>query len=227
MRMPPFEQILCRQRSGERTLARERQRDMALTRCTRQASVRDRESALVNDTAATGKPCYRWWRVASWSAIALLLSLPAVLRFPWSLSDFAIMGLLLGSVGLGIDFLVRQSSRVSVRLGSIVAVLTGLLTIWVNLSVGMIGDDDAYNLLFLLPPFLVLVGGIVVRVEPLSMARLCLAAAVLQAAIGLAGYGMDPRGAVVSGSFGLLWFLGATLFRLGAKAPDVTGDSRS
>jgi hypothetical protein len=177
--------------------------------------------SLMNDTAAKLKPSYRPWRIAGWSAIALLLSLPAVLRFPWTLSDFAIMALLLGLVGLGIDFSLRQSGSVWVRLGSIVAVLTGFLTIWVNLAVGMIGDGNAYNLLFLLPPFVVLAGGIFVRGQPLQIARLCLVAALLQVAIGFGGYGIDPRGAVLSASFGLFWLLGATLFRWGAKSSEV------
>lgn len=172
----------------------------------------------MNNTAAQQRPRYRSWRIAGWSAIALLLSIPAVFRFPWTLSDFVIMGVLLGSVGFGIDFLVRQSGSLPVRLGLVVAVLTGFLTIWVNLAVGMIGDASPYNLLFLLPLMVGLVGGIIVRLEPHRMSALCLVATVLQVGIGLGGYGMDPRGAIFSAGFGMFWLLAATLFRMDVKA---------
>jgi hypothetical protein len=157
------------------------------------------------------------WRIAGWGTIALLLSIPAIFRFPWTLSDFVIMGVLLGTVGLGIEFLVRQSGSMFVRLGAIVAVLTAFLTIWVNLAVGMIGDDEPYNLLFLLPLTAALVGGLLVRLEPRAMARVMLGCALLQVAIGLGGYGMDPRGAVFSACFGFFWLLSAALFRGGAS----------
>lgn len=157
------------------------------------------------------------WRLIGWGTIALLLSLPAILRFPWTASDFIIMGVLLGSVGLGIEFLVRQSGSVFVRLGAIVAVLTGFLTIWVNLAVGMIGDDNAYNLLFLIPLGIALAGAIAVRLDARSMVRVTLVSALLQVAIGLGGYGVDPRGAIFSAMFGFFWLFSAALFRAGER----------
>jgi len=157
------------------------------------------------------------WRVAGWGALAALLSLPAILRFPWTASDFLIMGVLLGSVGLGIEFLIRQSGSTFVRLGAAAAVLTTFLTIWVNLAVGMIGDGEPYNLLFLIPPAVTLGGGLLVRLRPMTTSRLALLSAALQVAIALGGYGMDPRGAIFGASFGLLWLLTAALFRAGFR----------
>lgn len=157
------------------------------------------------------------WRPIGWGTIAVLLSIPAIFRFPWTASDFVIMGILLGSVGLGIEFLVRQSGNRFVRLGAIVAVLTGFLTIWVNLAVGMIGDDEPYNLLFLLPLLAALFGGIAVRLQPEGMFRVVLVSALLQTGIGLGGYGMDPRGAILSACFGLFWLFSAALFRAGSS----------
>lgn len=157
------------------------------------------------------------WRIAGWGSIAVLLSIPAIFRFPWTLSDFVIMGLLLGSLGLGIEFLVRQSGSLFVRLGAIVMVLTGFLTIWVNLAVGMIGDDELYNLLFLLPLGAALLGGAIVRLDPRAMVKVSLLAALLQVGIGLGGYAMDPRGAILSAGFGLFWLFAAALFRAGSN----------
>ena len=57
------------------------------------------------------------WRLIGWGGIAVLLSQPAILRFPWTASDFILRGVLLGSVGLGIEFLVRRSGSTFARLG--------------------------------------------------------------------------------------------------------------
>jgi hypothetical protein len=172
---------------------------------------------MIDVTAAHPSPLRNPWRIAGWGTIATLLSLPAILDFPWTASDFIIMGVLLGSVGLGIEFLVRRSGSVFVRLGSIMVVLTAFLTIWVNLAVGMIGDDEPYNLLFAGVLLVALLGSLLVRLRPGSMVKVTLVAAFLQVAVGLGGYGMDPRGAVFSACFGLFWLLAAALFQAGSS----------
>lgn len=157
------------------------------------------------------------WRLLGWGFLAALLSLPAILRFPWTASDFVIMGILLGSVGLGVELVLRLSGDAFVRLGAVMVVLTCFLTIWVNLAVGMIGDENPYNLLFLVPVATGLIGTISVRVNAKPSALIAVIAAILQAAIGLGGYGVDPRGAVLSACFAFFWLLAAALFRAGAS----------
>ena len=171
----------------------------------------------MTDQAMPRRPFFNPWRVAGWGLIAALLSLPAILRFPWTASDFVIMGVLLGSVGLGIEFLAARAGNIFVRLGAVVTVLTAFLTIWVNLAVGMIGDDNAYNLLFLAPVAVGIAGLVVVRLDGRRSAVVTVAAAALQVAIGLGGYGQDPRGAILSATFGLFWLFAAALFRAGAS----------
>jgi hypothetical protein len=168
-------------------------------------------------TAASSRRLFNPWRIGGWGLIATLLTLPAILRFPWTASDFVIMGILLGSVGLGIEFLVRQPGTLLSRLGGIVVVLTAFLTVWVNLAVGMIGsEDNPYNLLFLGLLGLVLAGAIRVRLVARGMFRLTLFAAAAQAAIGLGGLGTDLRGAIFSTAFAFLWLFSAALFRAGS-----------
>ena len=169
----------------------------------------------MTDTIASGRRAP--WRLLGWGMLFLLLSIPAIFRWPWSGSDFVIMGILLGSVGLGIEFLVRLSGNALVRLGAIVVVLTSFLTIWVNMAVGMIGDDNPYNLLFLIPVAVGVLGAIAVRLDARRSALVAFGAAVLQVAIGLDGYAQDPRGAVLSACFGLFWLFAAALFRAGAS----------
>lgn len=158
------------------------------------------------------------WRLLGWGLIATLLSIPAIFRWPWTASDFVIMGVLLGSVGLGIEFLVRLPGTLFTKLGGIVAVLTAFLTIWVNLAVGMIGsEDNPYNLLFLGLLALVLIGGVWVRLEPRKMVVLMLGAAGIQVVLALGGLGTDQRGAIFSAVFGLFWLFSAALFRAGSS----------
>jgi hypothetical protein len=174
--------------------------------------------AMTDLTPPRRRPFLNPWRLAGWGLIATLLSLPAILRFPWTASDFVIMGVLLSTVGLGIEFLVARAGNIFVRLGAIVMVVTGFLTIWVNLAVGMIGsEDNLYNQLFIGNLLLVLVGGIWARLRPAAMVKVALFGAAVQAALALGGLGTDQRGAIFSGVFALFWLFAAALFRAGSS----------
>ena len=169
------------------------------------------------DTAIGGR-LMNPWRIAGWSLAALLLLLPFVaMRFTnqvdWDETDFIVMGALIGSVGLGMEFLVRKSAGTAYRLGAVLAALAFFLTIWVNLAVGMIGsEDNPYNLLFGGVLLIALGGAILARFEAGGMARALFAAAAAQAAASLFGLAADPRGAVFGLVFAGLWALAAGLF---------------
>lgn len=154
-----------------------------------------------------------WWRIAMWGTLGTLLSLPAIFRFPWTTSDFVIMGIMLGSVGLGIEFLVRRSGSIGFRLGSIVAVLTAFMTVWANLAVGMIGsEDNPYNLYFMAIPPTVFVAAGLARFDARHTAWIMAGAAGVQLALALGGMDFDLRGARFSSFFAFLWLIAATLF---------------
>ena len=154
-----------------------------------------------------------WWRLAMWGALATLLSLPAIFRFPWTASDFVIMGIMLGSVGLGIEFLVRRSGSYAFRLGAVAAVLTSFMTVWANLAVGMIGsEDNPYNLYFMAIPLVVFVTAAMVRFEACRIAWILAGAAAVQLALALGGLDVDLRGARFSSFFAVLWLIAAALF---------------
>ncbi len=153
------------------------------------------------------------WRVAMWGAFATLLSLPALFRFPWSASDFVVMGVMLGSVGLGIEFLVRRSGSNAFRLGSVAAVLTAFMTVWANLAVGMIGsEDNPYNLYFMAIPPVVFAAAALVRFDAGRTAWIMTAAAGVQLALAFGGLDVDLRGARFSSFFAFLWLIAAALF---------------
>ncbi len=159
------------------------------------------------------------WRIAGWGFAAALLATPFVaMQFTrevnWTAGDFVFAGVMIGTVGVAIEFLVRQSGSWAYRGGALIAALTAFLTIWVNMAVGMIGDDNAYNLLFLAPIAAAVCGGILARLRADGMAYAMASAALLQALVAIGGMAQDPRGAIFSLLFALPWLVAAALFRV-------------
>jgi len=88
------------------------------------------------------------WRVILWGSLALVLALPAVaMQFTgevdWSASDFIIMGVLLGMLGLGIELIMRLLRDWPARLAAAAAAVMVFLAIWVELAVGVFGTPFA------------------------------------------------------------------------------------
>ena len=159
------------------------------------------------------------WRIIGWGIPVLLLLLPYVANAPWTASDYVIAAVLLGSVGLAFELIVRKSGSLSYRLGAALAVVAAFLTVWANGAVGMIGDEDnPYNLVFLGVLVIALIGAILARFRPAGMMRAMAVTAVAQVAAGAFGLAADPRGAVLSMGFGGFWLVAAALFR--NAAPD-------
>jgi len=165
------------------------------------------------------------WRIALWGLAAALLALPAVaMRFTdevqWSAGDFVFAAVLIGGVGLVFELAVRLTPSPTYRAGAAAALAAAFLICWANGAVGMIGDEgNRYNLVFYGVILLALAGAAIARFRAAGTARAMLAAAVAQAAAGLAGLAADPLGAAFSTAFAGLWLLAAWLFRRAANPP--------
>ena len=171
---------------------------------------------------------FGYWRILMWGGAAALLSLPALaMRFypdagvNWSSGDFVVMGALLLVACSAVEIGARMSSHLLYRLGVIVAVGTGFLTVWVNLAVGMIqGEGNPMNLAFLGVLAIALLGAFAVRFAAQGMARVMIAAGIAQALIGVtvALAGLDKLYvALLIGLFALPWWLAAGLFQTAAN----------
>lgn len=162
-----------------------------------------------------------------WGTAACLLLLPlmAMRFFPdsgvnWTGSDFLTMGVMLatacGLYELGAWRSVNPAYRVAFGL----AVLTGFLTVWVNLAVGMLGsENDVLNLMFAGVLFIAAAGALIASLKPRGMALAMLAAAIAQlAAVGVALVigGFDVRELTFTALFALPWLASAALFRRAA-----------
>ncbi|HVF38022.1 MAG TPA: hypothetical protein VNA29_08810 [Sphingomicrobium sp.] len=170
-----------------------------------------------------GKP----WRIIGWSIPLVFLSLPFILGAPWTASDYIFMAVLFGVIGLGIEFLVRQSTSLPYRLAAAVTLLAAFLTVWVNAAVGMIGDsDNPLNLGFLVVLFVALIGSVLVRFRAGGMARVMAGAAAAQLVASALGLNTDPRGAVLSMGFATFWLIAAGLYWAAANEGPETPDTK-
>jgi len=149
--------------------------------------------------------------------VAMQLSAPGVL---WTGSDFVVMGVILAAACGTYELGAWLSGNGAYRAAFGVAVVAGFLLVWINLAVGIIGDeDDGANLLFGGVLAIGLIGALIARFQPQGMARAMVAMAIAQVLIGatalVAGWGYEAAG--LGGFFGALWLTSAALFRKAAR----------
>lgn len=106
---------------------------------------------------------------------AFLLLVPlAAMQFTdevaWSLFDFFAAWILLFGAGLTYTLIARKMSNIAYKTAVGVAVMTALLIIWANLSVGIIGaEGNPANIMYAGVIAVGIIGAIVVRFQPHGM----------------------------------------------------------
>ena len=165
------------------------------------------------------------WSLAIWGTAACLLLLPAIaMRFPgsgvdWDARDFIIMGVMFAIACGTYELATRLSDNVAYRAAAGIAIVTGFLTVWVNMAVGMLGSErNPANLLFGGVLAIGVIGTLVARFRPQGMVRVMYATAAAQGAMALyalfGGYaGVTPHIAM----FAIPWLVSAQLFRKAAR----------
>lgn len=188
---------------------------------------------------AGGAAGRRWnpWRIAGWSLAAALLLLPLVAGAPWTASDYVFAAVLILSVGLPIELVVRKTSDPAYRAGAGAALAGMFLIVWLTGAVGIIGSEaHAANLLYLGVLAVGLVGALAVRFQPAGLARVMAGVALGVAGIAVAalvaGWGAEGpvwpwEVVVLSGFFAALFAASAVLFRHAADAWPPAGPSRA
>lgn len=176
-------------------------------------------------------------RVAGWSLVAILLLLPAVAMYAgvdgvlWTASDFVVAAILLGGTGLLIEITVRISKNWAFRGGMAMGILTSLLLVWMNLAVGLIGNEEnVANLMYLVVLALGPVGGLFARFDARRMSQLMIAAALCQVAIGIVALALNftdhvPSALFLNGAFAVLWLIAAGLFHNATAAHNSQADA--
>ena len=112
----------------------------------------------------------------------LLIPLAAKLNsddFAWSPFDFVAAGIVLFGTGFMYLLLTRTAESVIYRVATGMALVSGLLLLWINAAVGIIGgEDDPANVMYLGVLGIGFLGGLVAQFRPLGMARTLFAMAV-------------------------------------------------
>ena len=176
-------------------------------------------------------------RVALVTALILLIPLVAM-RFTtevnWTFSDFVFAGIVLFATGLAYVLVASRWDSTTYRLAVGVAVAAGLLLVWVNAAVGLIGSEhNPANLLYGGVLAVALVGAIGARFRPMGMSRAMFAAALAYVAVTVTALCVwTPTGAaaepaahmtnvvVANALFATLWAVSGWLFRRAAIAAD-------
>lgn len=162
----------------------------------------------------------RKWRISMWAAATVLLALPAItMQFSdtvaWGPEDFAIFAVLLGIVCLTVELAARTSNHFSYLAGVSLAAVGGLMLVFINLAVGVIGEpDNLRNLAFFAIPLLGFLGALVGHFRPMSLIRVLVVMTVIQiSAAFLAPAEMMHVMIPFTGAFVGLWLLSAFLIR--------------
>jgi hypothetical protein len=144
----------------------------------------------------------------------------------WDVGDFVFLAILLTGLGLAYELALRVSNRSAYRAAAAIAIAAGLLSIWINLAVGIVGsEDNPANLIYAAVTAVAVAGAIIARFLPLGMARTMVATAVAQVLIFLvaliAGLGFTGP---ITVFFAGLWLVSAWLFQRAARERISTVD---
>ena len=166
------------------------------------------------------------WRIVGWGGAAFILLLPWMAESPWSAGDFIFMGLLMGSVGLGLELAVRKTGNTAYRAATGLALAAAFLLVWINGAVGIIGSErEDANLLYAGVLAIGLLASIVARFRPAGMGHAMIAAALTQVSVPVIASTLGPMPAApvwspevvgLTGFFAAMWLLSAALFRKAA-----------
>ena len=163
---------------------------------------------------------------------AFILQVPLVaMQFTdevaWDLADFVVAGILLFGAGLAYELIATKAGNNAYRTAVGLAVVAALLLVWVNLAVGIIGNEETLaNLMYIGVLAVGIIGAIVARFHPHGMALAMFATALAQASVAvialIAGMVLAYNSAIeilgINGFFVALWVGSAWLFRNAARA---------
>ncbi len=175
-------------------------------------------------------------RITLATAFILLLPLLAMQfidEVVWDLADFAVAGVLLFGAGLTYELIARKAGNIAYQAAVGVAVGTALLLVWMNLAVGIIGNEEnPANLMYIGVLAVGIIGALVARFQPHGLARVLFATALAQmlvavialaARVGTSGPVWPRDVLIATGFFATLWLGSALLFRNAARERTPAG----
>jgi hypothetical protein len=143
----------------------------------------------------------------------------------WGPMDFAIIGVLVLGNGLLYEYASTRAGTVAHRAAVGIAVAAGLLLVWVNLAVGMIGDEgNPANLMYVLVLAVALLGTAIARFEPREASIAMFATAATHAIVAVLALvaGLGPT-LFADAFFVGAWVASGLLFREASMASAPSG----
>lgn len=182
---------------------------------------------MKDQTKSKGESVVGPLRFSAWLAAVLILLLPLIaMQFTdsvnWSLMDFLFAAVLIVGVGISIELVMRKSRNITYQVAAGIALLAGLLLMWLSAGVGIIGaDGDPANLMFLGVIAVGVAGALAARFSPGGMSRAMIAVAfsqILVTLIALIGQLGSPDSSplqivLLNGFFVAMYIASAWLFR--------------
>jgi hypothetical protein len=111
-------------------------------------------------------------------AVAMLLKAEG---WDWNAADFVIMWVLIASAVAAYKFVASKAPNRAYRFAAGLGVVTGLILLWMNAAVGLIGsEDNPANSMYVGVLVVGLIGAALARLEPLGMARALFVTAAAQ-----------------------------------------------
>jgi hypothetical protein len=142
----------------------------------------------------------------------------------WDLADFAIFGAMLAGACGTYELAARMTGNGTYRAAVGVALAAAFVLVWMNLAVGVIGNEDnPANLMY---------GGRARgrdhrcrrrALRPHGMARALVATALAQASVAVIAWSADWHALVLTGFFVALWLISAWLFWRAAREQTPAG----
>jgi hypothetical protein len=166
------------------------------------------------------------WRIARWSAVAILLLIPLAMMqvtpdWHWGPGGFVLAGIVLGGPVLLYEAAARRAASSAYGLGPAIALAPSFLTVWTTVV-----RDDGNGIGFLMLVMAAAVGAFAAGFRAAGMARAMLSVAGIQAFLGLMiatapTTAHAPQGVVgvllASGVFVALWLIAAGCFWRAAR----------
>jgi hypothetical protein len=168
--------------------------------------------------------------VALVTGLLLLIPLTAKLVMAdmlWTVGDFVAAGILLFGAGLTFVLIARMGDNTTYRLAAGMAVAAGLLLVWAQLAVGLVGsEDNPVNLLFGAVLAVAIIGAITARFQARGMSNAMFAASLTYVVVTILALFVwppspataEPQADMVNvlganGVFAALWAVSGWLFR--------------
>lgn len=166
-------------------------------------------------------------KVFLWLAIGtgLLLLIPLIGAlvtdsWQWGFFDFVFMGGLIFGTGLTFVLVARQMNNLFYRLAVGMTGVTGFLILWINAAVGIIGDDEPANLMYLGVLAVAFLGAILSRFKASGMANALFATAFAHFVVAVIAFIFFPTASpgqwgvlAINAVFIVLWVGSGLLFR--------------